>query len=92
MGFVEFLILGPLLAFGLPFLMAAVIVLGDSRIRTSRQLNAMVPEGVAVMGTIPHYNSPKTLRVFRKAIFGLATWAAFVLIVYFTIGVIGLKG
>lgn len=92
LGFIEFLILGPILSFGIPFLIAVIIVVGDSRIRTSRQLYAIVPEGVAVMGTIPHYNSPKTLRVFRKAIFGLVTWGAFVLIVYFTVGVIGLKG
>ncbi len=92
MGFIEFLILGPILAFGIPFLIAVIIVVGDSRIRTSRQLNAIVPDGVAVMGTIPHYSSPKTLRVFRKAMFGLATWGAFILIVYFTVGVIGLKG
>ncbi len=91
-GFIEFLILGPILAFGLPFSLAMLIVLTDSRIRTSRQLKKIVPDNIAVLGVIPHYNSPKTLRVFHKAMFGLVMWGAFVFIVYFTIGVIGLKG
>lgn len=92
LGFVEFLIMGPLLSFGLPFGAASLLVLGDSRIRTSRQLKNIAPAGVAVLGVIPHYNSPKTLRVFRKALLGLVTWGVFVFIVYFTVGVIGLKG
>ncbi len=91
-GFIEFLILGPVLAFGLPFSLAMLIVMTDSRIRTSRQLKKIMPDSIAVLGVIPHYNSPKTLRVFHKAMFGLVMWGAFVFIVYFTIGVIGLKG
>ncbi len=91
-GFIEFLILGPILAFGLPFSLAMLIVMTDSRIRTSRQLKKIAPDNIAVLGVIPHYNSPKTLRVFHKAMFGLIMWGAFVFIVYFTIGVIGLKG
>ncbi len=91
-GFIEFLILGPVLAFGLPFSLAMLIVMTDSRIRTSRQLKKITPDSIALLGVIPHYNSPKTLRVFHKAMFGLVMWGAFVFIVYFTIGVIGLKG
>ncbi|MFL0800325.1 MAG: hypothetical protein K6L80_07755 [Agarilytica sp.] len=91
LGFIEFLILGPILAFGLPFSLAMLIVMTDSRIRTSRHLKRIVPDDIAVLGVIPHYNSPKTLRVFHKAVFGLVMWGAFVFIVYFTIGVIGLK-
>lgn len=90
LGFIEFLLLGPALAFGLPFCLASVFVLTDSRIRTSRQLKNIIP--VPVLGVIPHYNSPKTLRLFHKALVGLVTWGIFVLIVYFTVGVIGLKG
>ncbi|MFL0811243.1 MAG: hypothetical protein K6L76_12570 [Agarilytica sp.] len=91
LGFVEFLLLGPLLAFGLPFLVASVIVLTDSSIRTARGLERVHGE-VAVLAVIPHYNSPKTLRLFRKAIIGLVAWIAFVFMVYITVGVIGLKG
>ncbi len=91
-GFIEFLIMGPLLSFGLPFGAASLLVLSDSRIRTSRQLKNIMPKNLAVLSVIPHYNSPKTLRIFRKALLGLVMWGIFVFIVYFTVGVIGLKG
>ena len=92
MGFVEFLILGPIIAFSLPFGIAVLVVITDSRIRTTRQLKNAMPATVPLMGVIPHYNSPKTLRVFRKAILGLVAWGLFVFSVYITVGVIGLKG
>lgn len=91
-GFIEFLILGPILSFGLPFGAASLLVLSDSRIRTSRQLKNIMPPNLSVLSVIPHYNSPKTLRIFRKALLGLVMWGIFVFIVYFTVGVIGLKG
>jgi len=91
LGFVEFLILGPILAFGLPFLIAFVIVFSDSRIRTSNQLNRCLPSRVAILGAVPHSESPKTARVFRHAIFGLAIWGAFVVCVYITVVIVGLR-
>lgn len=90
LGFIEFLLLGPVLAFGFPFLIASIIVLSDSSIRTARALNN-VSSDVPVLGVIPHYNSPINLRLFRKAMIGVVAWLVFVFIVYFTIGVIGLK-
>ncbi len=92
LGFIEFLIMGPLLSFCLPFGAASLLVFSDSRIRTSRQLKNIMPQNLAILSVIPHYNSPKTLRIFRKALLGLVMWAIFVFIVYFTVGVIGLKG
>jgi len=92
LGFVEFLVIGPIVAFGFPFGIAVLLVLTDSRIRTTRQLKKHMPTELPIMGVIPHYNSPKTLRVFRKAMFGLLAWGVFVFSVYATLGVIGLKG
>ncbi len=92
LGFVEFLILGPILAFGIPFLAAALFVLTDSRIRTSRQIKKSVSADIPVLGVIPHSNSAKTLRIFHRAILGLIMWGVFVFVTYFTVGVIGLKG
>jgi hypothetical protein len=91
LGFVEFLVLGPILAFGIPFLLAALLVLGDKRVRTIGQMKKSVPADIAVLGVIPHYDSPMTLRVFRNAIFGLVAWGIFVFSVYLTVGVIGLR-
>lgn len=92
LGFVEFLIMGPIIAFGLPLFLASAIVLFDSQIRTSRQLRRSVPGNVSVLGAIPHYNSPRTSRIFRNAVFGVVAWTGFVFTVYITVGVIGLKG
>lgn len=91
LGFIEFLIIGPVFAFCLPFFIASLIVLLDSRIRTTRQLRNYKARSVPILSVIPHYNSPKTLRVFRKAVLGLLVWCAFVFSVYFALGVIGLK-
>lgn len=92
MGLFEFLVLGPLMAFGLPFFIASAVVLGDSRIRTSRRLKGNLPPTVPVMAVVPHYNSPKTMRLFRRAILGLFAWGALIFMLYFTVGIIGLKG
>lgn len=92
LGFIEFLIMGPIFAFGVPFILASALVISDSRIRTLHKLRRVTPRSVPILGVIPHYNSPKTMRLFRKALFGLAIWGAFVFSIYFTVGVIGLKG
>lgn len=91
LGFVEFLIMGPIIAFMLPFSIASILVLTDSRIRTCNQLKNIIPPNIALLGIIPHHNSPETLRVFRETIIGLFAWGVFVFSVYATIGVIGLK-
>lgn len=92
LGFIEFLLMGPVFAFGLPFLIASTLVITDTRIRTLHKLRRVTPRTVPIFGVIPHYNSPKTMRLFRKAVVGLAVWGIFVFSVYFTVGVIGIKG
>lgn len=92
LGFIEFLIMGPIVAFLLPLSIAAALVLTDSRIRTCNQLKSTLPSSVKLLGVIPHHDSPETLRVFREAVIGLFAWGVFVFSVYATIGVIGLKG
>ncbi len=92
LGFIEFLIMGPIFAFGVPFVMASTMVITDTRVRTLHKLRRATPRSVPILGVIPHYNSPKTARLFRKALFGLAIWGVFVFSIYFTVGVIGLKG
>ncbi len=91
LGFVEFLIIGPIVAFFLPLILASLVVLLDSRIRTLRQLRMHKPDAIPILGVIPHYSSPKTSRVFHKAMLSLLLWGAFVFSVYFTLGFLGLK-
>lgn len=92
LGLVEFLMLGPLIAFGLPVVTASAVVLSDTRIRTSHGLRTITPRSIPVLGVIPHYNSPVTSRIFRKALAGMVLWAMFIFSVYVTAGVIELKG
>ncbi len=91
MGFIEFLMIGPLLSFLLPLSIASLIVALDSRVRTVSQLSRSLPQGVMVMGVVPHYDSPQTARIFRRAVLSLLMWMTFVFCMYITVGVIGLR-
>ena len=90
LGFREFLLIGPIIALIVPLIFAVFVILFDSRIRTSQQLNNLIPNNIALLEVIPHFNSPMGIRVVRNTIIGFICWAIIVICGYVVLGVIGL--
>ena len=88
-GFREVLIIGPVFAVFIPLLMAVFAVLLDTRIRTIRRLQSLLPNDITYLEEIPHYNSPMGLRVVRNTVIGLVCWVVIVFSAYVVIGRIG---
>ena len=90
LGFREFLLIGPLVAILMPFIIAVLIILFDSRVRTSQQLYSLIPNNLPLLEVIPHFDSPMGMRVVRNTLIGFALWAVIVICSYVFLGVIGL--
>lgn len=69
--FLHFAILGPILGLLASLGLLIVYVLLDPHIRSARALQQSLPEGMDVIGSIPHYNTPLGERLLRKDIIGL---------------------
>lgn len=69
--FLHFAILGPILGLMASLGLLIVYVLLDPHLRSARALQQSLPEGMDVIGSIPHYNTPLGERLLRKDIIAL---------------------
>lgn len=69
--FLHFALLGPFLGVLAPLGLLIAYVFLDPHLRSARALHQVLPEGIDVIGEIPHYNTPLAERVLRKDIVAL---------------------
>jgi uncharacterized protein involved in exopolysaccharide biosynthesis len=81
-GFMQFVILGPILGFLLPLGLLVAYVMVDPHIRSSRVLQAQLPSEIEILGVIPHYSSPLGERLLKKDMLAILGISIISLIVY----------
>lgn len=64
--YVHFAIVGPFLGFLAPLGLLFVYVFLDPHFRSARAVQRQLPEGVELIGVVPHYHTPLTSRLLRK--------------------------
>lgn len=64
--FIHFAILGPILGLLAPIGLLILYVMVDPHFRSARALQQQLPQGIELIGIIPHYNSPLGERLLRK--------------------------
>lgn len=76
--YVHFAGAGPILGLLAPLGLLFLFVLVDPHIRSANALQQQLPEGIALVGAIPHYHTPLASRLLRKdmiLLLGLAVLA-----------------
>lgn len=71
LSFVVFAILGPILGFLFPIGLLIAFVVVDPHIRSSRLLQAQLPDDIEMLGVIPHYSTPLGERLLKKDMLGI---------------------
>ncbi|WP_111641491.1 XrtA system polysaccharide chain length determinant [Marinimicrobium alkaliphilum] len=66
--YVHFAAIGPFVGFLAPLGLLIIYIMLDPHLRSARNLQLSLPEGVEVIGAIPHYHTPLTRRILRKDI------------------------
>src|SRR5690606_11879896 len=64
--FIHFALVGPFLGLMAPIGLLFTFVLLDPHIRSARSLQEQLPEGIDIMGVVPHYHTPLSERLLRK--------------------------
>lgn len=64
--YVHFALVGPFLGFMAPLGLLFMYVFIDPHYRSARTLQQQMPEGVDLIGVIPHYHTPLAARLLRK--------------------------
>lgn len=64
--YVHFALVGPFLGFLAPLGLLFAYVFLDPHIRSAASLQRQLPEGIELVGVIPHYHTPLTERLMRK--------------------------
>jgi uncharacterized protein involved in exopolysaccharide biosynthesis len=82
LGFMVFVILGPILAVLLPILLLVAYVLLDPHLRSARALQKQLPPEIEMLGVIPHYNSPLGERLLKKDMISIFAIAGICMILY----------
>jgi polysaccharide chain length determinant protein (PEP-CTERM system associated) len=85
--YVHFAIVGPFLGFLAPLGLLFVYVFLDPHIRSARSLQQQLPQGIEVIGVIPHYNTPLAERLVKKDMILLLGIALLAMIAYAALGV-----
>lgn len=85
--YVHFAAVGPFLGLLAPLGLLFVYVFLDPHIRSARALQQQLPQGVEVIGVIPHYNTPLAERLVKKDMILLLGIALLAMIAYVALGV-----
>ncbi|UZJ43903.1 chain length-determining protein [Marinimicrobium sp. C6131] len=85
--YVHFAAVGPFLGLLAPFGLLFVYVFLDPHIRSARALQQQLPQGIEVIGVIPHYNTPLAERLVKKDMILLLGIALLAMIAYVALGV-----
>lgn len=64
--FIHFAIIGPILGLLAPIGLLILYVMVDPHFRSARALQQQLPQGVELIGIIPHYHTPLGERLLRK--------------------------
>lgn len=80
--FIHLALLGPIFALLLPIGLLVAYIIVDPRIRSASALTEVLPEGIEIIGVIPHYNTPFAARVVKKDVLGLVVAAGIGLAIY----------
>lgn len=86
--FLHFALLGPIVGLIVALGLVVAYLLLDTRLRSARQLQTILPEEFEVIGVIPHYKTPLTERLLRKDILGLFALIAIAMAVYLVIAIV----
>jgi hypothetical protein len=73
---------GPFIGFLLPLGSLVVYVLVDPRVRFTNVLQDLLPADVALLGVIPHYNTPVAKRMLRSDMLAYGSLALVAMAVY----------
>ncbi len=82
LGFMVYVILGPILGILFPILLVVAYVLLDPHLRSARALQKQLPPEIEMLGVIPHYNSPLGERLLRKDVISIFAIASLGMILY----------
>lgn len=85
--YIHFAAVGPFLGFLAPLGLLIVFVLLDPHIRSARGLQSQLPDGVDIIGVLPHYHTPLSKRLMRKDIITLVVLCVIAMIAYIALGV-----
>lgn len=80
--FIHVALLGPILGLLAPLGILFAYIFLDPRFRSASKLKDAMPEGVELLGAIPHYNTPLGERVVRSDIIYLLAAVAATLVLY----------
>lgn len=80
--FIAVAVIGPILALLMPLGLLVAYIMVDPRIRSASALTEILPEGLEIIGVIPHYNTPFAARVVKKDVLGLVMAAGIGLAIY----------
>lgn len=75
-------LVGPFIGFLLPLGMLVVYVLIDPRVRFTTVLQDLLPQGVMLLGVVPHYNTPVAKRMLRSDMLAYGSLALVAMAVY----------
>lgn len=85
--YVHFAVAGPFLGLLAPFGLLFIYVFLDPHIRSARALQDKLPQGIELIGVIPHYHTPLADRLVRKDIVLLIGLALLAMGTYIWLGV-----
>ncbi|WP_341936725.1 XrtA system polysaccharide chain length determinant [Marinimicrobium sp. C2-29] len=85
--YVHFASAGPFLGFLAPLGLLIVFVLLDPHIRSARSLQSQLPEGVDIIGVLPHYHTPLSKRLMRKDMVALVVLCILAMAAYIGLGI-----
>jgi polysaccharide chain length determinant protein (PEP-CTERM system associated) len=72
----------PFLALAAPVGIAAIFVIIDPRLRSVALLSQKLPEGIQLLGVVPHRGTPLAARLLRKDIILLTLLAVILIVIY----------
>jgi len=85
--YIHFAAVGPFLGFLAPLGLLFAYVFLDPHIRSAGSLQRQLPEGIELMGIIPHYHTPLTERLLRKDMLVLLGLSLVAMGCYLSLGV-----
>lgn len=88
--FIHIAVLGPILALLFPLGLLVAYIILDPRIRSAASMREVLPDGVEILGVIPHYNTPFAARVVKKDVLGLVVAACIALSIYILLVIVKL--
>lgn len=80
--YIHFALVGPFLGFLAPLGLLFAYVFLDPHFRSARALQQQLPEGIELMGVVPHYHTPLGERLMRKDMLVLLGLTLVMLAVY----------